>query len=228
MTKIGLLPCAGSATRLLGLPKFMLPLKDEKMCLLTKWIDDLIKFGCDKIIIACSPATLICVNHINIANINEKIFIKNVGITATMNDTIIIALKDEVYETAIMAMPDTYVEGFNGVLCDMIRSSDNIVGTYLWNIRYDQRGKIGQCKTDNEKVCDIIDKDENCRYDFGWGVIVFKMDFMQYLLSKQLHPGYSLKNAIDNNIKIPYQICLGQYFDCGTVDGYMRYLCDNL
>ena len=224
MNKIGLLPCAGSATRLMNLPKFMLPLKYTKKCLLTKWIDDLINVGCDKIIVACSPTTLLFVNHIDISSADPRICIKNVGTTITMNDTIIKALDNEVYDCVIVAMPDTYVEGFNSLLLNRILCNDNIVGAYLWNIRKDQLGKIGQCKIEDEIVKDIIDKDETCNYNFGWGVLVFKREFSTYLYDSQLHPGYSLKDAIVNNVRVPYQICIGQYFDCGTVDGYTRYL----
>jgi hypothetical protein len=48
---IGLLPCAGTASRLHNLPKFMLPLKDTAGCLLSQWVYILLSNNCDKIII---------------------------------------------------------------------------------------------------------------------------------------------------------------------------------
>jgi len=221
---IGLLPCAGSAQRLMGLPKFMLPLKDKKKCLLTNWIDNLIELGCDKIIIGCSPSTLIFMNHMNISSISNKICIKDVGVTETMNETIIKALEDEVYNTVIMAMPDTFVNSFDKLFLGNFIKSKFTVGSYLWNIRKDQLGKIGQCKIENETICDIIDKDETCEYKYGWGIIAFKPQFMEYMSSVHLHPGYSMKKAIENNNIIPYTICKEQYFDCGTIEGYRTYL----
>ena len=51
MNVLGLLPCAGTASRLFNLPKFMLPLRDDNRSLLSNWIDILINNKCDKIII---------------------------------------------------------------------------------------------------------------------------------------------------------------------------------
>lgn len=219
---IGLLPCAGSAQRLLGLPKFMLPLKDKRLCLLTNWINGLIDIGCDKIIIACSPSTLVFMKHIDVLSISDKVCVKDVGLTETMNETILKSLENEVYDVVVMAMPDTVVTSFDKSFVDKI--GDNIISCCLWNIRKDQLGKIGQCKINNDTVCDIIDKDERCDYKFGWGVIAFKPPFMKYMSSTDLHPGYSMKKALEDNVKLSYEICKGQYFDCGTVEGYRTYL----
>jgi hypothetical protein len=41
---------------------------------------------------------------------------------------------------------------------------------------------------------------------------------------EDLHLGYSMKLALNNSIKIPYEIINGQYWDCGTVSEYKEYL----
>jgi hypothetical protein len=221
----GLLPCAGSATRLKNLPKFMLPLKSSGTCLLTCWVEHLISMGCSKIIITCSPTTIVFVNSIVMPITDTKIIIKDVGVTNTMNDTIRKGLDTEVYDLVIMAMPDTFVDKINTTLIRRLMSDTTcMIGAYLWSIRRDQLGKIGQCKLENESITDIIDKDNDCQYDFGWGVIAFKKDFEVYLKPEHLHPGYSMKEALASNVRIPYEICNGQYFDCGTVEGYKTYL----
>lgn len=221
----GLLPCAGTATRLKNLPKFMLPLKSSGTCLLTRWVEELISMGCSKIIIPCSPTTIVFVNSIVMPIADTKIIIKDVGVTNTMNDTIRKGLDNEVYDLVIMAMPDTFVDKINASFIQRFIGDNNYtIGTYLWSIRYDQLGKIGQCKLENDLVTDIIDKDEHCDYTFGWGAIAFKKGFEMYLKPEHLHPGYSMKEALDNNLRIPYEISNGQYFDCGTVDGYKTYL----
>ena len=223
-TIIGLLPCAGTASRLHGLPKFMLPLKNTKGCLLTQWINILLLNECSKIIIGASNNTIEFIKYIvknNFDNIKDTIFIKLVGNTKTMNETIIKCLEDEIFNFVIMGMPDTVVENIS---TKMIKMSDIDVGVNLWNIRETQIGKIGQCKIDDNFVIDIIDKNKECEYNYGWGVVVFKQPFMKYMLIEDLHTGYSMQRFLSDNNKITYEIVNGLYFDCGTMDGYKEYL----
>mgnify|MGYP001239901368 CR=1 FL=1 len=221
---IGLLPCAGTASRLYNLPKFMLPLKGTKGCLLTKWINMLLLNECNKIIIGASNKTiefikLVVESHFD--NIKDKIFIKLVGKTKTMNETVIKCLEDEIFNFVIMGMPDTVVDNIS---TKMIKNINIDVGVNLWNIRETQLGKIGQCKIDDNYVIDIIDKNKECEYNYGWGVVVFKQPFMKYMLKEDLHTGYSMQRFLSDNNKITYEKLNGLYFDCGTIDGYKEYL----
>jgi choline kinase len=225
---LGILPCAGTASRLFNLPKFMLPTKKEQCSLIVYWINLLIKNKCNKIIIGVSENTKIFIDNILKYNLNEDIKniinIKLVGNTNTMNETIIACLKDENYEMAIMGMPDTYVSDLSHILIENINKENINVGCYLWNIRDTQKGKIGQCNVDDNFIVDIIDKDTSCDYIYGWGVVVFKPEFEKYIYMEDLHIGYSMKRYIENN-KIIYQILNdGLYFDCGTTLGYTEYL----
>jgi hypothetical protein len=225
---LGILPCAGTASRLFNLPKFMLPTKKEQCALIVYWINLLIKNKCNKIIIGVSENTKIFIDNILKYNINKNIQniinIKLVGNTNTMNETIVACLKDEKYDIAIMGMPDTYVSNLSNILIENMNKENINVGCYLWNIRDTQIGKIGQCNVDNNFIIDIIDKDPLCEYNYGWGVVVFKPEFEKYINIKDLHIGYSMKQYIENN-KIIYQIMNdGLYFDCGTTQGYTEYL----
>jgi hypothetical protein len=225
---LGILPCAGTASRLFNLPKFMLPTKKEQCALIVYWINLLIKNKCNKIIIGVSENTKIFIDNILKYNINKNIQniinIKLVGNTNTMNETIVACLKNEKYDIAIMGMPDTYVSNLSNILIKNMNKENINVGCYLWNIRDTQIGKIGQCNVDNNFIIDIIDKDPLCEYNYGWGVVVFKPEFEKYIDIKDLHIGYSMKQYIENN-KIIYQIMNeGLYFDCGTTQGYTEYL----
>ena len=225
MNVIGLLPCAGTASRLFNLPKFMLPLRDDNRSLLSNWIDILINNKCDKIIIGTSEINNKFIEHIvhtQLSHISDKIIIKLVGITTTMNETVLLMLKNEDYKIAIMGMADTYIDKLSHKLIENVISQDNItVGAYVWNIRDTQVGKIGQCEIEDNMIIKIVDKDINCDYNYGWGAIVFKPTFEQYILRDQLHLGYSMQLITD---KIPCEIMTGQYFDCGTINGYTEYL----
>jgi hypothetical protein len=225
---LGILPCAGTASRLFNLPKFMLPTKKEQCSLIVYWINLLIKNKCNKIIIGVSENTKIFIDNILKYNLNDDIKniinIKLVGNTNTMNETIIACLKDENYDIAIMGMPDTYVSDLSHILIENINKENINVGCYLWNIRDTQIGKIGQCNVNDKFIVDIIDKDTSCDYNYGWGAVVFKPEFEKYIYMEDLHIGYSMKRYIENN-KIIYQILNdGLYFDCGTTQGYTEYL----
>jgi len=228
---LGILPCAGTASRLFNIPKFMLPTKKEQCPLIVYWINLLINIKCKKIIIGVSETTKIFIDNIikyNLDdNIKDNIYVKLVGNTNTMNETIIECLKDETYDIAIMGMPDTYISSLSHILLENIIQNKNInIGCYLWNIRDTQLGKIGQCNIDDNFIIDIIDKDTTCNYNYGWGVVVFTPEFEKYIYKEELHIGYSMKNYIKNeNGKIIYQIMNdGLYFDCGTIIGYTEYL----
>jgi hypothetical protein len=221
MTTIGILPCAGTASRLHGLPKFMLPLKEENGCLLSRWVEILIRKGCSNVIIGVSNNNFEFVRHVldnNLSHLKHLVNIKNLGKTETMNETLIRSLENESFDKVIMAMPDTYVDDI-----DIDFLEYDIVGVNLWNIRNTQVGKIGQCNIQEDKLIDIIDKDSKCNYNYGWGVIVFKSEFMKYILKEEPHTGYSLKTFMNSN-KLVYKIINGLYFDCGTVQGYMEFL----
>ena len=225
---LGILPCAGTASRLFNIPKFMLPTKEEKCPLIINWINMLININCNRIIIGVSENTKIFIDHVLKCNLNEElrnnICIKLVGNTDTMSETMLECLKDETYDLAIMGMPDTYVSKLSHILLDNINNENINVGCYLWNIRDTQLGKIGQCNVDDKFIIDIIDKDTNCNYNYGWGVVLFKPEFEKYIYKNDLHIGYSMTRYIENN-KIIYQIMNdGMYFDCGTITGYKEYL----
>jgi hypothetical protein len=225
---LGILPCAGTATRLFNIPKFMLPTKNEKCSLIVYWINLLISIKCNKIIIGVSPNTKLFIDNILKYNVNEDvkniIHIKLVGNTNTMNETLLECLKNEKYDIAIMGMPDTYVSNLSYNLIEKLNKENINAGCYLWNIMDTQIGQIGQCKVDDNFIIDIIDKDTTCDYNYGWGVVVFKPDFEKYMYIDDLHIGYSMKRYIENS-KIIYEIINdGLYFDCGTTIGYREYL----
>lgn len=230
--KIGIIPCAGTSSRLFNLPKFLLPMCNENKSLISHWIS-LLNEKCDKIIIGVSQTNLIFINHLlntqyqNELDILNKIVIKIVGNTKTMNETIIKCLENEIYQIAIMCMPDTYVDNISDVFInELLNNPDAIIGSFLWNIRNTQIGKIGQCECNIDKniITNIVDKDKNCQYKYGWGCVVFKPEFEKYIMSEELHIGYSMKNALNNNITILCKISIGMYFDCGTIEGYKEYI----
>jgi len=225
---IGLIACAGTANRIFNLPKFILPLKEQNYSLLGYWCKLMIDKGCNKIIIGSSPSNKNFIEHIintQLKDFQTLIIIKIIENSATMNETILNMTKDEDYDLAIMGMPDTHIDYISSdLITKVLNNNDLIVGSYLWNIRQSQKAKIGQCLIDNNYIIDIIDKNNDCNYNYGWGAMVFKKAFESFIIKEDLHLGYSMKLAISKSIKIPYEIIKGQYWDCGTICEYKEYL----
>lgn len=226
--RLGLIACGGTASRIFNIPKFILPLKNKNLSLLSNWCMLMIEKGCDKIIIGSSVANNSFIEHIINTQLNDNrhlIIVKIVQNTSTMNETIMKMIENEYYDLAIMGMPDTHVDYISDTLINKISDDkDIIIGGYLWNIRDTQREKIGLCNIDDNYIIDIIDKNKDCDYNYGWGAIIFKKEFENYIKIDDLHLGYSMKLALNNSIKIPYEIINGQYWDCGTVSEYKEYL----
>ena len=225
---LGLIACGGTASRIFNIPKFILPLKNKNLSLLSNWCMLMIEKGCDKIIIGSSVSNNSFIEHIINTQLSDHkhiIIIKIIQNTSTMNETILKMVENEDYDLAIMGMPDTHVDYISDTLIKKVsNNNDIIIGSYLWNIRDTQREKIGLCNIDDNHIIDIIDKNKDCDYNYGWGAIIFKKEFENYIKIDDLHLGYSMKLALNNSIKIPYEIINGQYWDCGTVSEYKEYL----
>lgn len=215
----GIIPCAGSATRMNGIPKFLLPIDDEGFHLLGRWIR-LMKESVDHLIVATSPLFYEIVS----AQLEKDVEIKSLT-TATMCETLLKAIDDN-SDDYVMCMPDTYVPDDSNCINQLVKSLDNtkFVGALrLYEIREDQKGKLGQCEIDSKGIIkDIIDKNPDCNYQFAWGLAAWKKEFNQYILEKDPHVGYSFRNAIKDNLEIGASFGTGSYFDCGTFLEYRK------
>ena len=56
------------------------------------------------------------------------------------------------------------------------------------------------------------------------GVFTFSRELEKYIVSKDPHVGYALKNAIEDGQDITYKNINGEYFDCGTPEEYLSLL----
>ena len=152
-------------------------LKNTNYSLLGFWCKLMIDKGCDKIIICSSITNIYFIEHIintQLIDYKEIIIIKIIDNSSTMNETILRMIENENYNIALMGMPDTHIDYISNNLIDnMINNDELIVGSYLWNIRNSQKEKIGLCNIDDKYIIDIIDKNKECDYYYGWGSMIF-------------------------------------------------------
>ena len=216
---LSILPAAGYARRMKGIPKFLLPIDKNYKSLLEYHIENLLPLS-DELIIPTRKDLLPIIKSLDY-DFSNIIFLEVE--TDTMNETVSEVLKRFNYSQALIIMPDTYFSTGYPFL-DLENSIDSMCTLACWKIRDEQRGKLGEVKIENGLVKQIIDKDINTGFEHSWGSILFNKDFEKYINSKDLHIGYSVASALENNIKVNTYLMEGKYYDCGTPDEYIQLL----
>lgn len=211
-------PAAGLATRMGGIPKFLMPISD-KSTLLGFHIDNLKKIKNNEISIGTNKKF-----YKILQDIYKEISIKELTSSSMVQTVTKLNLENK--KLSLVIMPDTYFENYK-IVEDMrtkIISSNLDVVLGLWKIKQSQIGKLGQCILEGDKVKKIIDKDVNCKEEYFWGLIMWKPSFNNFIIDTDSHFGVSLNRAIENKLKIGHVISQDEYFDCGTFNEYQNLL----
>ena len=217
------LPIGGQATRIGGVPKFLLPVSDRET-LLGRHVDAARASGVNRIYIICRPVhTALISNYLSEFEGNAEIIELNRD-TQTMCETLSVGMKGIDFESAIVGLPDTYWsnDGLKEAY-KQLQLSKNTCDTILavFRIREDQAGKLGQLQFDtNGQLLRMNDKDLNCNYEFAWGAIKFTNSIIKELDINQPHVGYTVKNMLDLGARINCIQINTEYFDCGTFEEY--------
>lgn len=215
MTVIGILPAAGSATRLHNLPKFLLPCPGGY--LLNHHILAMRTAGAAKVWIGASKTTRPFVSP----------FVDNDSIVATidsqtMTQTVLAGRKTAGDSTVLLGLPDTYFDypEVYDKLLHRINQFGAEIAIGLWRIRTDQRGKLGQVDTYGDRCTRIVDKDPTCVLPWCWGAIAFAPLFWEFIQPDMPHIGLALQAAIDAGVKVWPVMMEGDYHDCGEWASY--------
>jgi NDP-sugar pyrophosphorylase family protein len=218
----GILPLAGKASRMMNIPKFLLPCEINKT-LLSHAIDIYKNNGVNDIIAGVSEDN-------NYLLRNESLLNRNVLCTKTMAETVhkLVNIVDEKDNLNILIMPDTYF-----VLKDELQNMIKKLNIYdvvviLWKIKDYQIGKVGQCDVVNEEIIDIVDKDFNCEYEYLWGCIGWNSNMNKHINPNWETIGNIISESINLNIKVGAIISSGDYYDCGTFEEYFKMIKNNI
>ena len=144
------LPAAGLASRMQGIPKFLLPLYKEKT-LLGFHLDNLLELKNNEVVIGTSPQF-----YNNLTNIYSEQNILEIE-SKSMVETVVKLDLDQ-NRTSLVVMPDTYFSDYEIVnqMRKKLSSTDLDVVLGLWKIKNDQKGKLGQCRIEGELIKKII------------------------------------------------------------------------
>ena len=212
-----ILPAAGSAQRMSGIPKFLLPSDDKYTALIEHHINGLTDISNNIYL----PTKKNLIPLIESLNLNfESITILEVD-TKSMSETILKVLDYSNAETFLLAMPDTYFYGQKPYR--LFNPKPEYADVACWKIRDEQRGKLGEVTLDEDNyIQQIVDKNFDNGFELAWGALTFSRKLAKYIYKEDPHIGYAMKHAIDDEKKISGFKVEGSYFDCGTPSEYIE------
>jgi len=218
-----IIPAAGKASRLNGIPKFLLPINNQTYLL--KHHLELIQNSFEdenlEILIGTSSQNLKILKDLYS---NQKIFDLT---TNSMVETVMKTKEHSSFHNPIYGciMPDTYFTDrlVHTKMFKMIHDVDAVVS--VWKIKDYQIGKFGQCDINSKnRLKNVIDKDPKCKLPFFWGSLMWKNTFDQCMKANDAHFGETINRAVANGLNIEVVYAEGDYFDCGTFDEYKELL----
>lgn len=227
---IGIIPAAGKATRMGGIPKFLLPAPGcisllDRLRLLMLATNSPTR-AVDRVIVLGNPQNIEIIEQ----NVSSDVRLATV-MTRTMSQTVIAA--HHIYEVdpiILFGMPDAYIADDYAFikLCDTLgQGADVAVGVF--QTRPEQRSKLGMCRVEGFKVTEVIDKPAETDLIWAWGVLAWKPVFWQHIHADEPHIGYALPRAIAAGLDVRAVTMDGGYWDAGTPSEYfalIRHLTD--
>lgn len=211
MATIGVLPASGKASRIGGIPKFCLPISDERS--LIQWHVEQMLEICDEVRISTRSEWVPIIQNMDM---NVKIMVRE---PSTMSDAVKYMVGDY-NDTVLIGMPDTYILNAPGNIYKGLFKEDTadiVLG--IWECGENLKGRVGQVLISHDKVIDSEDKVDNCNYPDMWGTMLFRKNMIRYIDTTLDHPGKQLKEWISKGANIKAVRPGGQYMDIGTLRG---------
>ena len=210
MATIGILPASGKASRVGGIPKFCLPISDERS--LIQWHVEQILEVCDEVRVSTRSEWVSIIQNMDM---NIKIMVKE---PSTMSDAVKYMIGEN-NDTVIIGMPDTYILGAQkNIYKEMIKTPGDLV-LGAWECTEDLKGRVGQISLSNDKVMHSMDKVQDCNYKYMWGTMLFRKNLIRYVDTSLDHPGKQIQEWIDMSLDVRAVKPGGKYMDIGTLKG---------
>jgi len=211
MSTIGVLPASGKASRIGGIPKFCLPISDERSLL--QWHVEQMLEVCDEVRVSTRAEWVPIIQNMDM---NIKLIVRE---PSTMSDAVKFMV-GEYNDTVLIGMPDTYILNAPGNIYKPLfkdNAADLVLG--IWECGENLKGRVGQVLVSHDKVIDSEDKVDDCSYPDMWGTMLFRKNMIRYIDTTLDHPGKQLKEWISKGANIKAVRPGGQYMDIGTLRG---------
>jgi hypothetical protein len=210
MSIIGVLPASGKASRVGGIPKFCLPISDERS--LIQWHVEQMLEVCDEVRVSTKAEWVPIIQNMDM---NIKLIVRE---PSTMSDAVKFMIGEH-NDTVLIGMPDTFILGSqNNIYKEMIKSDGDLV-LATWECTEDLKGRVGQILISDNKVLSSKDKVLNCDYPDMWGAMLFRKNLIRYVDTELDHPGKQIQEWIDMNLDVRAVQLGGKYMDIGTLKG---------
>jgi dTDP-glucose pyrophosphorylase len=213
---VGLIPAAGTATRMSGLPKFLLPcpggyLLDRLACAMHD-------AGAREVCIAANTY-----NHQFIEAYMPPGCMAYIAPSKTMREAVMGASRWHASRPGLLAMPDTYWTDPD-ILTRLVAALDTCdVAVALWKVRPEQRPLLGMCDIDSAfSVLRVDDKPQETALQFAWGALAFRAPFWYVMDQEPASISESIQGAIDGGLNVKAVLAQGHYWDCGTPEEYFK------
>jgi len=214
-----ILPAAGLASRMRGLPKFLLPCDSKYTTLIENHVFGL-QNHVDQITIALRHDFVHLLDSLDFEN--SKVRILAVNESSTMTETVQFAASQSAAEQFVVVMPDTYFYGDQPY-----EQLSEALGTLamrlaVWKIREDQKGKLGQIELDpvSRVVTASQDKNPSCDFNWSWGAMTFNRAVLDVSQASMPHTGYLINELLQCGETVGAFEVVGDYYDCGTPKEY--------
>ena len=226
--EILVLPVGGSATRMLGLPKFMLPVSEAET-LIERHCRGAMSAGYDEVhIITRQRYFNLIESYLLEREITAKIDVLPHE-TKTMSETLRIGsefIEDVRTASVTIGLADTAFHGasYEHIYRNLIDDpADYTLG--LFSIREDQFGKLGQVDIDSTgKVISMKDKTLNCTFPAIWGLAKVPGAMLTDLDISDAHIGIGLEKRVTEGEYVSGVMNSAEYYDCGTFTEYRLFL----
>lgn len=216
----GIIPAAGKATRLHGLPKFLLPVPGGY---LLEQMANAIGVQC---LIGASADNFDLVD-----TYKRPGDLPYLVSSRSMPETILAARKYTADNNVLVGMPDTYWTDktvFSALTRRLDEGAPCVVA--MFEVSAAQAARLGMCEVnywcclpgDWSTIRRIDDKNPATKLKFAWAALGWRPEFWQYIEPTDAHMGIALQRAIDSGVEVQGYLARGPYYDCGIPDDYFR------
>ena len=227
MGLVGIIPAAGVAERIDGLPKYLLPVKEGY--LLGVLCERMNEAGATDLLIGANPNNRNLLEHY--APANALVYTK---FSKTMSETVLAAQPWCGKANVLFGMPDSWWSNQGGYRWLAEELSEELpCCVAVWKARESQRGKLGMVMTQAkwiegwqrqiQEVIAVKDKPgpTNSFRDL-WGAMAWHPRFWEFIRPEDPHVGYAIERAVGSGVTVRAVSMNGEYWDCGTRDSYFE------
>lgn len=213
---IGLVPLAGRAERMNGLPKFLMPLPAGSFPL-REMVRRMYQAGCETVLIPTSEAMRPFVEYYAGG---AGVLIYTVE-TATMIETVLTAKRWCGGADVLLGLGDTWTN----TPPPITRAGQYEVLLHCWPLREGQHRKMGCVEIEAGYCASLRDKPEIPEpATHVWGMMQWRAPFWARIEGRDTHLGTAVVRAMNAGTRVPVASHAGPFWDVGTLDEYKELL----